>query len=54
MSERKNNKKRVLLYILAALIIAAIAWVIFGGTDVFNYIDRANELRQEQSEDVGE
>ncbi len=54
MSEQRSNKKRVLLYIIAALIIAAIVWVIFAGTNVFNYIDRANELRQEQSEDAGE
>lgn len=50
MSEQKTKNKRVLLYVLAALMIAAIIWIIFWGTNVFNYIDRANEIRQEQTQ----
>lgn len=50
MSEQKRKTKRALLYVLAAIIIAAIVWVIFWGTNVFNYTDRVNEIRQEQTQ----
>ena len=46
----KSSTKRALLYVLAALIIAGVVWVVLWGTNVFNYIDRANEIRQEQQD----
>jgi len=53
MSEQKRSgKQRVILYVMAVLAIAAIVWIIFRGTNVFNYIDRANEIYEEQSTQV--
>lgn len=50
MSEQRSGTKRIVLYVLAAVAVAVIAWIIFRGTNVFNYIDRANELGQEQAD----
>lgn len=50
MSEQRSTGKRVLLYVFAVLALAVIAWIIFRGTNVFNYIDRANELGQQEIE----
>lgn len=46
MSEQRSTVKRVLLYVFAVLALAVIAWIVFAGTNVFNYIDRANEMEQ--------
>lgn len=46
MSEQRSTGKRVLLYFFAVLALVAIVWIVFAGTNVFNYIDRANELEQ--------
>ena len=48
MSEQRSKSKRVLLFILAVLAAAVIVWIVFRGTNVFNYIDRANEIKQQQ------
>lgn len=48
MSEQRSTGKRVLLYVFAVLALAVIAWIIFRGTNVFNYADRANELNQQE------
>ena len=54
MSERQPpDKKRILMYVLAAIAIAAIAWIIFRGTNVFNYAenyDNAIEAQQAEEE----
>lgn len=54
MSEQRSAGKRVLLYVFAVLALAVIAWIIFRGTNVFNYADRANELKQNEMEQVQE
>ena len=54
MSEQRSKRNRVLLYVLAVVAIAVIAWIIFRGTNVFNYIDRANELQQQETEQGAE
>lgn len=52
MSEKQaQSKRRILIYVLAVIAIAAIAWVVFRGTNVFNYAenyDNAIEAQQEQ------
>jgi len=54
MSENQpQNKKRILMYVLAAIAIAVIAWIIFRGTNVFNYAenyDNAIEAQQAEEE----
>lgn len=50
MSEHRSTGKRVLLYVFAVLALAVIAWIIFRGTNVFNYLDRANGLKQQEIE----
>ena len=54
MSELRSRGKRVLLYVLAALAIAVIAWIVFCGTNVFNYNERANEAVQQQTDEQGD
>lgn len=51
MSEQRNTGKRVMLYIFAGLALVVIAWIVFRGTNVFNYVDRANEIRQQETEE---
>ena len=53
MSEQKSSKKRILMYVLAGIAIAAIAWIIFRGTNVFNYAQNYSdsiEAKQESGE----
>jgi t-SNARE complex subunit (syntaxin) len=54
MSEKQAvDKKRVLMYVLAVVIIVAIVWVILRGTNVFNYAENygnAIEAQQESEE----
>ena len=51
MSEKQAaDKKRVLMIVIAVIVIAAVAWVILRGTNVFNYAegyDKAIEAQQE-------
>ena len=52
MSEQKSSKKRILMYVLAVIAVAAIAWIIFKGTNVFNYAENYdNAIEAQQAED---
>ena len=54
MSEKQaQDKRKILMYVLAAIAIAAILWVVLRGTNVFNYAqnyDNAIEVQQESEE----
>ncbi len=53
MSEKRaQDKKRILMYVLAAIVIAAILWVVLRGTNVFNYVENyGNAIEAQQSEE---
>ncbi|MBT3320206.1 MAG: hypothetical protein HN948_09490 [Clostridia bacterium] len=54
MSEKKAaDKRKILMYVIAAAVILAIAWVILRGMNVFRYVenyDNAIETTQEANE----
>ena len=53
MSEKRaGGKKRILMYVLAAIVIAAILWVVLRGMNVFRYVDNyGNAIEEQQSEE---